>query len=125
MRLPVRGRRCSLIGFAMRQHWTLGIGILALIIGLSVFSGARQSSPADCHDRFTVGPTTAMPELVTPGTTDAVVTRVCSRNAASDILVDVEIYDLNAQQITQNVFGGQGFAAGETKIYSWDYTVPA
>jgi hypothetical protein len=83
------------------------------------------SEPTGCTGGFTVGPTTVTQDPIAPSGAQLIGTQVCSGTAASDILVDLEIYDAGGQKIAQRIFGGQSFQAGQSIAYSWDYAVPA
>jgi hypothetical protein len=87
--------------------------------------GGSSPPPGACSGGFTVGPTTAAPDPVARGATVSIETRVCSGAAAADVLVDLELYDASGARVAQTVIGGQSFAAGEAKTYSWAYPVPA
>jgi hypothetical protein len=85
--------------------------------------GGGTPPPAGCTGAFTVGPTTASPSPVARGAVEAIQTRVCSGTAASNILVDLEIYNAGGQKIAQGIFANQSFAAGEALSYTWSYVV--
>ena len=70
-----------------------------------------------------MGPTAASPTPVARGAVETIQTRVCSGTAASNILVDLEIYNAAGQKIAQRIFTNQSFSAGETLSYTWSYVV--
>jgi hypothetical protein len=80
--------------------------------------------PSGCTGGITVGPTSASPSPVPPGGTETIQTRVCSGSAQSNLIVDLEIYNSAGQKVAQNPIGGQTFAAGQARDYSWPFLVP-
>ena len=85
--------------------------------------GGGSPPPPGCTGGFTVGPTAASPTPVARGAVETIQTRVCSGTAASNILVDLEIYNAGGQKIAQRIFTNQSFSAGETLSYTWSYVV--
>jgi hypothetical protein len=85
----------------------------------------ERPRPASCPTGLSVLSTSATPSPVAPGGTETIRTQVCSGTAASDLIVDLEIYDAAGQKVAQSAIGGQSFAAGEARDYTWAYPVPS
>jgi len=82
-------------------------------------------SSVGCTGGFTTGPTSAMPNPVARGHTETIQTQVCSGSGATNVLIDLEIYDSSGTKVAQTIFAGQNFIPGESKSYTWPYAVPA
>jgi mannan endo-1,4-beta-mannosidase len=74
---------------------------------------------------FTVGATSASPSPVTPGQTLTVASTITASAPASGIVVDVGLWNAAGTRVVQHVASGQTFAAGQSRGYSWPWTVPA
>ncbi|HEV8675610.1 MAG TPA: Wzt carbohydrate-binding domain-containing protein [Methylomirabilota bacterium] len=86
-------------------------------------SRANSKSGPPAPLGFTVGQTTATPNLVTVGQMLAVNTSVTASAPASGIIVDIEIHD-TAGKVAQEAYPAQDFAAGQTRPYTWNWSVP-
>src|SRR5262249_9757307 len=88
---------------------------------LAVQTAAPAPPPAT---GFTVA-SSASPSPVSGGGTLTAVTSVQSGAAASGIIVDVNVYDGAGNRWAQQAYQGQDFTAGQTRSYTWNWTVPA
>jgi glucose/arabinose dehydrogenase len=83
------------------------------------------SPPAGCAGGVSILPTVAAPDPVAPGRTETITAQVCAGSAATNLLIDLEIYGPTGAQVAQRTFAQEPFTAGQTKAYRWDYAVPA
>ncbi len=89
------------------------------------FAVSGAPPPSSCASGITIGPTAATPATVARGSTETIQTQVCSGSAASNLNVDLELYDASGKRVGQKIFSGQSFAAGESKSYTWPFPVPS
>jgi hypothetical protein len=68
---------------------------------------------------FEVRRTAPASNPIAPGATQTIETHVFASAAASNILVDLEVYSAAGARLAQQVHGGQSFAAGQTQVYRW------
>lgn len=91
--------------------------LLALLLALPALA-----QPASSGGFTTDG--TAQPTPVAPGASVTVTAAVTSE-AATNVLVDVEIYGPSGAKVHQSVFDNQSFAAGQTRSFAVTWSVPA
>jgi hypothetical protein len=60
-----------------------------------------------------------------PRGSTASITASVSSQAASTVLVDVEVYDSSGNKVFQRWFDNQSFSAGQTRDYTVTWTVPS
>ena len=101
----------------MRSH--LSFPILTPVATLfALFSMAA-------HAGYSVTSATALPGSVAAGASVALVVPVQSSAAASNAIVDLELYNASGTRVAQNFYQGQNFTKGQTRTYSWSYATPA
>jgi hypothetical protein len=84
--------------------------------------GAQTAGPPS----FTVAGGTASPNPVSRGTGTSIAVSVTNAGgAASDILVDMEVYNAGGAKIHQQLATGQTFQSGQQKSFQWTWAVPA
>ena len=96
----------------------------ALVNGIQVLAAAGSPPAPAPAIGFTVGPTAASPNPVARRHWLTVGTSVTAAAAASGIVVDLELYNAAGTRVAQQVYGGQGFTAGQSRSYSWRWRVP-
>ncbi|MBV8356942.1 MAG: hypothetical protein JO189_03265 [Deltaproteobacteria bacterium] len=74
---------------------------------------------------FAVTSASATPEMVLPGQSVSLAASVRATAAASNMIVDLEIYNSGGTKLAQTFSQGQNFTAGQTRRYNWSYSVPA
>jgi hypothetical protein len=84
---------------------------------------ASLASPA--FAAFQVTTATALPATASTGKTVALAVSVQSSVAASNMVVDLEIYSAAGAKVGQTVNQAQNFAAAKASKYSWNYVAPA
>lgn len=94
------------------SNWS-GLGLLPLIF-------ATQAQGAYSVSGFGVSP-----NPVQPAATAQISIKVSSTLAASNRIVDLEIYNSSGQKVGQKIFQSQSFLANQAKSYAWSYLVPA
>jgi mannan endo-1,4-beta-mannosidase len=119
--------------------WAVPAGLAAgtYEISVGVWDATRQTEYAWDDDAatfavqapaplaFTVGATSASPNPVAPGQTLTAASTITASAAASGIVVDVGVWNAAGTRVVQHVASGQTFAAGQSRGYSWPWTVPA
>jgi mannan endo-1,4-beta-mannosidase len=88
--------------------------------GMSGLSVALPAAPPAAAT-VTIGPSTASPSSTLTGKTVAVSTKVTASAALSGAIVDIEVYDASGVKVAQKVYGGQSFAAGVSRSFSWTW----
>jgi len=83
------------------------------------------SLSATANASFKVTAATAQPVTVAPGSSVAIAASVQSSAAASNMLVDLEIYNSAGVKLGQTYYTGQSFSASQTRAYSWSFKVPS
>jgi len=101
----------------MRSRFHLHSLVLSAALLASVSVAAQAS--------FKVTSATALPATVTPGQSVAIATSVQSSAAASNMVVDLELYNSSGVKLAQTFYTGQSFASAQTRSYSWSYKVPS
>ena len=74
---------------------------------------------------FQVNSATAAPATVSAGKTVALAVAVQSSVAASNMIVDLEIYNAAGAKVGQNFYQTQSFSAAKAVSYSWNYAAQA
>ncbi len=82
---------------------------------------ASQGAPA----KFQVASASALPATVVLGHAVSLAANVQSSAAASNMIVDLEVYDPTGAKVGQTYFQGQNFSANHALPYAFSYTVPA
>lgn len=77
------------------------------------------------HAAFRITSATALPATVSPGQSVSIATSVRSSAAASNLLVDLEIYNPAGVKVGQSFFQGQNFARAQAHSYAWSYSIPS
>lgn len=85
---------------------------------------ASFAIPGAAHAGFNVTSATALPATVAPGQSVAIAASVQSSAAASNLVVDLEIYSSSGVKLAQTFYQGQSFTKSQNRSYSWSYKVP-
>jgi hypothetical protein len=101
----------------MRSHFSLQVYLLiaALLI----------SSAATAQTGFHVASASALPATASPGQTVTFSVSVQSSAAASNMIVDLEVYNSAGVKAGQTYYQGQSFTKLQTRPYSWSYKIPS
>jgi glycosyl hydrolase family 12 len=70
---------------------------------------------------FSIGATTVSPAPVTTGQGATITTQITAGAATSNVVIDLELFDVANTKITQQMFTGQSFASGQTRSFSWSW----
>ena len=83
--------------------------------------------PTPAAIAFTVASANTSPASSSPGQTVALGATVKSASSVSNVNVNLEVRNINNAGVSlgQRTFPSQSFASGETKSYSFSYTVPS
>jgi hypothetical protein len=73
---------------------------------------------------FTVGPASASPAVVRRRQSVTISADVRATAAASNIVVDVEIYNASGARVLQQIYSGQAFTAGQRRTYTFGWSTP-
>jgi hypothetical protein len=95
---------------------TLNVTSYAVSVG---DSGTTAPPPAATLDFASSA--TASPNPVPAGEPVGVTARVTASAPASNVIVDLEIYDAANTKVGQRIFTGQAFDAGVPRTYSWSW----
>src|SRR4051812_3365175 len=90
-----------------------------------LFPVALLSLSATAQASFSVTSATALPATVAPGQSIAISTSVKSSAAASNMVVDLELYNASGVKLAQTFYSGQTFSQSQTRAYSWSYKIPS
>lgn len=74
---------------------------------------------------FNVTSASALPATAAAGQTVRLATSIRSSAAASNMIVDLEVYTAAGVKVGQTFYQGQSFSRSQTRSYSWSYAVPA
>jgi hypothetical protein len=74
---------------------------------------------------FQVTSAAAQPATLTAGKTVALSVALQSSAAASNMIVDLEMYNAAGAKVGQNFYQTQGFSAAKAVVYNWNYAAPA
>jgi hypothetical protein len=74
---------------------------------------------------FTAGATSAAPATATPGEPVTIATSVTASGAASGIAVTLEVWSPAGARVARQTWTAQAFSAGQTRSYTWAWSVPA
>jgi hypothetical protein len=74
---------------------------------------------------FTAGTTSVTPAAVTPGQPVTVAASVTADGAASGIAVALEVWHPGGARVAGQTWTAQAFTAGQTRTYTWGWSVPA
>lgn len=87
-------------------------------------AAALASFAVPAFAAFQVTSSTVSPSVASKGQTVTLAASVQSSAAASNTIVDLEIYSAAGAKVGQTYYQGQTFAAGASMHYSWNYQVP-
>jgi hypothetical protein len=74
---------------------------------------------------FQVTSAAASPAAVSKGGTVTLAASLQSSASASNMIVDLEVYNASGAKVGQTYYQGQSFSAGASSHYSWKYQLPA
>jgi hypothetical protein len=101
----------------MRSRSYLRVFLLAAAL-LTPFAASAQAT-------FHTTSSTASPATASPGQNVAIASSVQSSAAASNMIVDLELYNASGAKAGQVFYQSQSFTKSQTRTYNWSYKVPA
>lgn len=102
------------------------LGVVIVMASLLVSSMAQAAFTTTAGSATAATPVSGQPaSAVVPGQTITFSVTIKSTTAASNVIIDLELYNSVNQRVDLKYFTAQSFTAGQSRTYTWTYVVPA